>query len=79
MINTEQITAALNNGHQEFTGRFFPIVIFNHSYTTHCCCLLFTIVTGFEKIGLNAANNFFQYLRVKPNGSIFFKKNYGRN
>ncbi len=31
-------------------------------------------VTGFGKIGLNAANNFFQYPRVKPYGSIFFKK-----
>ncbi len=25
---------------------------------------------------LNAANNFFQYHRVKPYGSIFFKKNF---
>ncbi len=33
-----------------------------------------TYVTGFGKIGLNAANNFFQYPRVKPYGSIFFKK-----
>ncbi len=32
------------------------------------------IVTGFGKIDLNAANNFFQYPRVKPYGSIFFKK-----
>ncbi len=32
------------------------------------------IVTGFGKIGLNAANNFFQYPRVKPYGSIFFEK-----
>ncbi len=32
------------------------------------------IVTGFGKIDLNAANNFFQYPRVKPDGSIFFKK-----
>ncbi len=31
-------------------------------------------VTGFGKIGLNAANNFFQYPRVKPYGSIFFEK-----
>ncbi len=31
-------------------------------------------VTGFGKIGLNAANNFFQYHRVKPYGSIFFEK-----
>ncbi len=30
-------------------------------------------MTGFEKIGLNAANNFFQYPRVKPYGSIFFE------
>ncbi len=32
------------------------------------------MVTGFGKIRLNAANNFFQYHRVKPYGSIFFKK-----
>ncbi len=31
-------------------------------------------VTGFGKIRLNAANNFFQYPRVKPYGSIFFEK-----
>ncbi len=31
-------------------------------------------VTGFGKIGLNAANNLFQYHRVKPYGSIFFEK-----
>ncbi len=31
-------------------------------------------VTGFGKIDLNAANNFFQYPPVKPYGSIFFKK-----
>ncbi len=31
-------------------------------------------VTGFGEIGLNAANNFFQYPRVKPYGSIFFEK-----
>ncbi len=31
-------------------------------------------VTGFGKIDLNAANYFFQYPRVKPYGSIFFKK-----
>ncbi len=30
-------------------------------------------MTGFGKIGLNAANNFFQYPRVKPYGSIFSK------
>ncbi len=30
-------------------------------------------VTGFGKIRLNAANNFFQYHRVKPYGSIFFE------
>ncbi len=35
---------------------------------------LATYVTGFGKIGLNAANNFFQYPRVKPYGSIFFEK-----
>ncbi len=31
-------------------------------------------VTGFGKIGLNAANKFFQYPRAKPYGSIFFEK-----
>ncbi len=31
-------------------------------------------VTGFGKIDLNAANNFFQFYRVKPYGSIFFEK-----
>ncbi len=31
-------------------------------------------VTGFGKIRLNAANNFFQYHWVKPYGSIFFGK-----
>ncbi len=31
------------------------------------------IVTGFGKVGLNAANNFFQYPRVKPYRSIFFE------
>ncbi len=37
-------------------------------------------VTGFGEIGLNAANKFFQYPRVKPYGSIFFEKIfYGRN
>ncbi len=35
-------------------------------------CILY--VTGFGKIGLNAANKFFQYPRVKPYGSIFFEK-----
>ncbi len=34
----------------------------------------YTYVTGFGKIGLNAANNFFQYPRIKPYGSIFFEK-----
>ncbi len=33
-------------------------------------------VTGFGKIGLNAANKFFQYPPVKPYGSIFFEKNF---
>ncbi len=33
-----------------------------------------TYVTGFGKIRLNAANNFFQYHGVKPYGSIFFEK-----
>ncbi len=31
-------------------------------------------MTGFGKIDLNAANNFFQYPPVKPYGSIFFEK-----
>ncbi len=31
-------------------------------------------VTGFGKICLNAANNFFQYHWVRPYGSIFFEK-----
>ncbi len=36
--------------------------------------------TGFGKIDLNAANNFFQYPGVKPDGVDFFRKNfYGRN
>ncbi len=35
------------------------------------CCLF---VTGFGKICLNAANNFFQYPQVKPYGSLFFEK-----
>ncbi len=30
-------------------------------------------VTGFGKIGLNTANNFFQYPRVKPYGLIFLE------
>ncbi len=33
-------------------------------------------MTGFGKIRLNAANNFFQYHQVKPYGSIFFEKNF---
>ncbi len=35
---------------------------------------IYIYVTGFGKIGLYAANNFFQYPRVKPYGSIFFEK-----
>ncbi len=48
-------------------------------YLTYISCngnimrLRLEYVTGFGKIG-NAANNFFQYPRVKPYGSIFFKK-----
>ncbi len=34
----------------------------------------YAYVTGFGKIGLNAANNFFQYPRVKPYGSNFLEK-----
>ncbi len=37
---------------------------------------VYVYVTGFGKIGLNAANKFFQYPRVKPYGSIFFEKNF---
>ncbi len=39
----------------------------------HAVC---AYVTGFGKIGLNAANNFFQYPRAKPYGSIVFEKNF---
>ncbi len=42
-------------------------------YICVCVCVC-VCVTGFEKICLNAANNFFQYLRVKPYGSVFFQK-----
>ncbi len=44
----------------------------NQNYPT----LVQTFVTGFGKIRLNAANNFFQYHRVKPYGSTFFEKNF---
>ncbi len=44
--------------------------LFFYSY----CIYIIIYVTGFGKIGLNAANNFFQYPRVKPYGSIFFEK-----
>ncbi len=37
-------------------------------------CHICAYVTGFGKIRLNAANNFFQYHRIKPYGSIFFEK-----
>ncbi len=33
-------------------------------------------VTGFGEIGLNAANNFFQYPRVEPYVVDFFEKNF---
>ncbi len=36
--------------------------------------IVMSYVTGFGKIRLNAANNFFQYHRVKPYGSLFFEK-----
>ncbi len=45
--------------------------IFHHYHTLK---VLFIYVTGFGKIRLNAANNFFQYHGVKPYGSIFFEK-----
>ncbi len=46
-----------------------------HLTLSHLHVLFFFIyVTGFGKIGLNAENNFFQYPRVKPYGSIFFEK-----
>ena len=46
-------------------------------YKIHYSTLsIYIYVTGFGKIRLNAANNFFQYLRVKPYGSIFFQKNF---
>ena len=37
------------------------------------CMYVCIYVTGFGKIGLNAANNFFQYPRVKPYVLIFFE------
>ncbi len=46
----------------------------------YCVDLIYNVyiiiiyVTGFGKIRLNAANNFFQYHRVKLYGSIFFEK-----
>ncbi len=43
------------------------------AHTVHVNGILL-FVTGFGKIGLNAANNFSQYPRVKPYGSIFFEK-----
>ncbi len=39
-----------------------------------CSTNQLTYVTGFGKIRLNAANNLFQYHRVKLYGSIFFRK-----
>ncbi len=45
------------------------------SYHNDCTIIMTVLfVTGFGKIHLNAANNFFQYHRVKPYGSIFFEK-----
>ena len=51
---------------------FVPLIaiIFIRLYSLH----KLQNVTSFGKIRLNAANNFFQYLRVKPYGSIFFEK-----
>ncbi len=48
----------------------------NKKIKAHCQLSALQYVTGFGKIGLNAANNFFQYPRVKPYGSIFFEKNF---
>ncbi len=48
-------------------GNLFWLMCF--SFFSTC-----TYVTGFGKIRLNAANNFFQYHWVKPYGSIFFEK-----
>ncbi len=43
-------------------------------YQIYIYIYIYIYVTGFGKIDLNAANNFFQYPRVKPYGSIFFEK-----
>ncbi len=46
-----------------------------HASLTKQLAVCFSLnVTDFGEIGLNAANNFFQYPRVKPYGSIFFEK-----
>ncbi len=53
----------------------FWMIIWMSERKPHCygeVCSIY--VTGFGKIRLNAANNFFQYHRVKPYGSIFFEK-----
>ncbi len=42
--------------------------------SAYVCTCDISYVTGFGKIRLNAANNCFQYHRVKPYGSIFFEK-----
>ncbi len=49
---------------------YFQVYLVQVSPWIHFCLY----VTGFGKIGLNAANNFFQYPRVKLYGSIFFEK-----
>ncbi len=46
----------------------------SHLAMVYARCIMMIDVTGFGKIRLNAANNFFQYHRVKPYGSIFFEK-----
>ncbi len=46
---------------------------YDHGCTSYTIGTGPVYVTGFGKIGLNAASNFFQYHRVKPYGSIFFE------
>ncbi len=48
-----------------------PVCIFHELILTSPSQCVY--VTGFGKIGLNAANNFFQYPRLKLYGSIFFE------
>ncbi len=53
--------------------QFSPYILKGYLCTV---LLLLLYVIGFGKIGLNAANNFFQYPRVKPYVSIFFEKHF---